>query len=152
MPQKVTPEKLQKLTLMLGRTVAAMRVNEMLMCRLLRWAAARSDDPRRFIEEAMEKTRDELQRAGKADGSTVTAKAADEALEYLDDLATAIQSTRKQPQGKQPQHKQPRRDAKGLALLEGYHFPSFTSALHSRPNGATERHGRRGLRNSSKSA
>lgn len=119
MTQKATPEKLQKLTLMLGQAVAALRVNEILTGHLFRWAAAQSGDPKRFIEAALEATKKELQSAGEADGSTATAKAADEALEYLDELAARIgpRKTRKGP-----------RETKGLSPLERYHFPSFTSA------------------------
>lgn len=81
MAQKVTSEKLQKLTFMLGQTVAALRVNEILTCRLLRWAATQSDDPR-FMEVIFEATKNELRSSGKADGSTATAKVAEEALEF----------------------------------------------------------------------
>ncbi|OHV75356.1 hypothetical protein [Ensifer sp. LCM 4579] len=128
MPQKVTPEKLQKLTLMLGQTVAALRVNEILTCRLLRWAAAQSDDPQRFIEASLEATRSELQSAGRADGSTATAKAVDEALEYVDELAARI--------GPRMPRERPARESKSLTPLEGYHFPSFTSAPARDPNEA----------------
>lgn len=120
MTQKATPEKLQKLTLMLGQAVAALRVNEILTGHLFRWAAAQSGDPKRFIEAALEATKKELQSAGEADGSTATAKAADEALEYLDELAARI--------GPRKTRKGPPRETKGLSPLERYHFPSFTSA------------------------
>lgn len=134
MSRKVTPEKLEKLTLMLGQTVAAMRVNEILMCRLLRWAAANSNDPRRFIEEVLEKTRDELQRPAEADGSAATAEATVQALEYLDDLAEDIQSKQ--------ERKSSRRDVKGLSLLDRYQFPSFTAAPRRAPDGTEVQKGR----------
>lgn len=133
MSRKVTPEKLEKLTLMLGQTVAAMRVNEILTCCLLRWAAAHNENPQRFIEEVVEKARKELQRAGEADGSTATAEATVEALEYLDDLAANIQSRQKR--------KSSRPDVKGLSLLDRYQFPSFTAAPRRALDGAEVQEG-----------
>ncbi|WP_037470295.1 hypothetical protein [Sinorhizobium fredii] len=93
MPQK--ENKLQKLTLMLGQTVAAMRVNEMLTCRLLRWIAAQTDDPQRFIAEAVDDIRNELRSAAEEDASTVTAEAATQALEYLDNLDAEMLAPRR---------------------------------------------------------
>ena len=130
MPRKVKADKVQKLTLMLGQAVAAMRVNEMLMCRLLRWAASQSDDPRRFLEEAVQNTRNELKRADRADGSATTAEATDEALEYLDDLAAEIGTANTQ--------KPVRAGTKGFALLERLHFPTFTSASNQAGNGPSQ--------------
>lgn len=82
------------MNLVLSQTITAMRVNERLMCRLLRWAAAHSQDPHRFIESAMEEARDDL-RSAADDGSSVSAIAADEALEYLDSLASEIKTKHK---------------------------------------------------------
>ncbi|WP_026620241.1 hypothetical protein M728_002586 [Ensifer sp. WSM1721] len=129
MPQKTKADKLQKLNLMLGQAIAAMRVNEMLMRRLLRWAASQSNDPRGFIKEAVEKTRDELQRESRADGHPSSMQAAEEALRYLDDLATEMQ-VKKGP-------KPARAEAKGLAILERLHFPSFTSVQEHARNGTS---------------
>ena len=132
MPQK--DNRLQKLTLMLGQTVAAMRVNELLMCRLLRWIAAQTDDPQRFIAEAVEDIRSELRSAAGADGSAVTAEAAKEALEYLDNMAAEMLATGKR--------KRDSGGTKGLSPLDGYRFPSFTSAQDGRPNATPQHHDR----------
>ncbi|APG85678.1 hypothetical protein [Sinorhizobium americanum] len=126
MPQK--DNKLQKLTLMLGQTVAAMRVNEMVTCRLLHWIAAQTDDPQRFIAEAMEDMREELRSAAGADGSRVTAEAAKEALGYLDNLAAEMLAPRRR--------KRESGEPKGLSPLDGYRFPSFTTAQDGRLNAA----------------
>ncbi|OAP37951.1 hypothetical protein AU381_14160 [Sinorhizobium glycinis] len=134
MPQKEKADKLQKLTLMLGQTVAAMRVNEMLMCRLLQWIASQTDDPQRFIAEIVEDIRDELRSAAEADGSTVTAEATKEALEYLDNLSAEMLATRRR--------KRDHGGAKGLSPLDGYHFPSFTSAREGRPKATPQHHDR----------
>jgi hypothetical protein len=136
MPQKVKADKLQKLNLMLVQAVAAMRVNEMLMRRLLRWAASQSDDPRGFIRETVEKTRNELQQESRADDHPSSMQAAEEALRYLDDLATEMQ-VQKRP-------KSARAEPKGLTLLERLHFPSFTSAQeHARNDTSRAAIGRR---------
>jgi len=129
MPRKIKADKLQKLNLMLGQAVAAMRVNEMLMRRLLRWAASQSDDPRGFIREAVEKTRSELQQECRADSHPSSTQAAEEALRYLDNLATEMQ-IKKRP-------KSARAESKGLTLLERLHFPSFTSAQEHARNGTS---------------
>ncbi|ASY70264.1 hypothetical protein [Sinorhizobium fredii] len=129
MPQK--ENKLQKLTLMLGQTVAAMRVNEMLTCRLLRWIAAQTDDPQRFIAEAVDDIRNELRSAAEEDGSTVTAEAAKQALEYLDNLGAEMLAPRR--------HKRGSAEIKDLSPLDEYRFPPFTSALDGPMNG-TARH------------
>ncbi|MGX1259874.1 hypothetical protein [Sinorhizobium fredii] len=129
MPQK--ENKLQKLTLMLGQTVAAMRVNEMLTCRLLRWIAAQTDDPQRFIAEAVDDIRNELRSAAEEDGSTVTAEAAKQALEYLDNLGAEMLAPRR--------HKRASAEIKDLSPLDEYRFPPFTSALDGPMNG-TVRH------------
>ncbi|WP_164924476.1 hypothetical protein [Sinorhizobium fredii] len=126
MPQN--ENKLQKLTLMLGQTVAAMRVNEMLTCRLLNWIAAQTDDPQRFLAEAVDDVRNELRSAAKEDGSRVTAEAAKQALEYLDNLGTEMLA----PRGR----KRESAETKGLSPLDGYRFPSFTSALDGRIQGS----------------
>ncbi|WP_234820289.1 MULTISPECIES: hypothetical protein [Sinorhizobium] len=126
MPQK--DNKLQKLTLMLGQTVAAMRVNEMVTCRLLHWVAAQTDDPQRFIAEAMEDMREELRSAAGADGSRVTAEAAQEALDYLDNLAAEMLAPRSR--------KRVSGETKGVSPVEGYHFPSFTSVQDGRLSAA----------------
>ncbi|WP_317853034.1 hypothetical protein [Sinorhizobium fredii] len=129
MPQK--ENKLQKLTLMLGQTVAAMRVNEMLTCRLLRWIAAQTDDPQRFIAEAVDDIRNELRSAAEEDGSTVTAEAAKQALQYLDNLGAEMLAPRR--------HKRASAEIKDLSPLDEYRFPPFTSALDGPMNG-TARH------------
>ena len=91
MSRKIKVEKAQKMNLMLSQAVTAMRVNERLMCRLLRWAASHSQDPHRFIENTMEEARDDLRQAVD-EGSTLSAIAAGEALEYLEDLAFEIKT------------------------------------------------------------
>uniref|UniRef100_UPI002FDF63A9 hypothetical protein n=1 Tax=Sinorhizobium chiapasense TaxID=501572 RepID=UPI002FDF63A9 len=91
MSRKIKVEKAQKMNLMLSQAVTAMRVNERLMCRLLRWAASHSQDPHRFIEKTVEEARNDLRQAVD-DGSTTSAIAAGEALEYLDDLAVEIKT------------------------------------------------------------
>ncbi|PDT80275.1 hypothetical protein [Sinorhizobium sp. BJ1] len=132
MPQK--ENKLQKLTLMLGQTVAAMRVNEMLMCRLMHWIAAQTDDPQRFIAEAVEDVRNELRSGAAVDGSTVMAEAAKEALEYLDNLSTEMLAIRRRT--RRPG------ETKGLSPLDGHRFPSFTSALEGHLNTSPQHHDR----------
>lgn len=95
MARRIKDEKVQKINLMLSRAVTAMRVNERLLCELLRWAAEQCDDPNRFIQDAVEKARNDLVRAG-TDESMTTLMATHEALEYLDHLATEIQEIRAQ--------------------------------------------------------
>ncbi|WP_331373972.1 hypothetical protein [Sinorhizobium chiapasense] len=129
MSRKVNEDKLQKLTLLLGQTVAALRVNEIMMCHLLQWAASQSEDPRGFVRETVENTRNDLQRAGQADGRMLTVLAAHEALEYLDQLSAAMQIA---PTAKPP--------AEGFAILEHIHFPAlaFTPGL---PDGTSKPRG-----------
>jgi len=92
MARRIKVEKAQKINLMLSQAVTAMRVNERLLCELLRWAADHSHDPNRFIDAVLEKTRNDLIRAG-GDDSMTSLIATHEALEYLDHLATEIQET-----------------------------------------------------------
>jgi len=89
MSRKINAEKAQKMNLMLAQAVTAMRVNERLMCRLLRWAASHSDNPRSFIEKTLEEARDDLRQADD-DSSSTCSIATNEALSYLNDLATEI--------------------------------------------------------------
>ncbi|MCY1237397.1 hypothetical protein D9M69_219740 [compost metagenome] len=93
MSRRIKDEKVQKINLMLSQAVTAMRVNERLLCELLRWAADQCDDPNRFIHDAVEKARNDLTRAG-TDDSMTSLIATHEALEYLDHLATEIQEIR----------------------------------------------------------
>ncbi|MDK1376268.1 MULTISPECIES: hypothetical protein [unclassified Sinorhizobium] len=129
MSRKVNEDKLQKLALLLGQTVAALRVNEMIMCRLLEWAASQSHDPRGFVRDAVETTRNDLQKAGQADGRMLTVLAAHEALEYLDQLSAAMQVA---PAAK------PQAGANGLAFLEHVHFPAFAFTPDRLANGTSK--------------
>lgn len=92
MSRKLNPEKAQKMNLMLAQAVTAMRVNERLICRLLRWAASHSEDPR-FVERTMEEARNDI-RGARVEGSRTSTIATDEALQYLDDLALEIDPSR----------------------------------------------------------
>ena len=93
MSRRIKDEKVQKINLMLSQAVTAMRVNERLLCELLRWAADQCDDPNRFIHDLVEKARNDLTRAG-TDDSMTSLITTHEALEYLDHLATEIQEIR----------------------------------------------------------
>ncbi|MCA1403192.1 hypothetical protein I6F26_01085 [Ensifer sp. IC3342] len=132
MSRKIDADKLQKLTLLLGQTIAALRVNEIMMCRLLEWAASQSDDPRGFVRETVENTRNDLQKAGQADGRMSTVLAAHEALEYLDELSAKMQVT---PTTKTPA------GANGLAILEHIHFPAFVFTPDQHANGISKPRG-----------
>jgi hypothetical protein len=77
------------MNLMLSHAITALRVNEQLICRLLQWAAAQSQDPNAFIESALEAARSDIRRSGD-DGSTNSAITTGDALEYLDDLANEM--------------------------------------------------------------
>ncbi|WFU48645.1 hypothetical protein [Sinorhizobium terangae] len=129
MPRKIDADKLQKLALLLGQTVAALRVNEIMMCRLLEWAASQSDDPQGFVRETVEKTREDLQKAGQADGRMLTVLAAHEALEYLDELSARMQGA---PTTKPP--------ARGFAFLEHLPFPAFVFTPDQHTNGTSKAH------------
>ncbi|WEX87500.1 hypothetical protein PZN02_003900 [Sinorhizobium garamanticum] len=130
MSRKIDADKLQKLTLLLGQTVAALRVNEIMMCRLLEWAASQSDDPRGFVRETIENTRRDLQKAGQADGGMLTVLAAHEALEYLDELSATMHVA---PTAKPP--------ARGFAFLEHIHFPAFVFTPDQHSNGTSKPRG-----------
>ncbi|WP_173510307.1 hypothetical protein [Sinorhizobium psoraleae] len=132
MSRKIDADKLQKLTLLLGQTVAALRVNEFMMRRLLQWAASQSDDPPGFVREMVENTRHDLQQAGEADGRMSTLLAIHEALEYLEDLSATMQIA---PAANTAGGE------KGLAILEHIHFPTFVSVPDQQANGASKRHG-----------
>ncbi|KQW34829.1 hypothetical protein ASD02_16475 [Ensifer sp. Root1252] len=89
MARRITADKAHKMNLMLSHAITAIRVNEQLICRLLQWAAAHSQDPHAFIESALEAARSDIRRSAD-DGSTNSAIATGEALEYLDDLANEM--------------------------------------------------------------
>ncbi|USJ27767.1 hypothetical protein [Ensifer adhaerens] len=91
MARRIKDEKVQKINLMLSQAVTAMRVNERLLCELLRWAAEQCSDQNRFIHDAVENARNDLIRAG-TDESMTSLIATHEALEYLDHLATEIRA------------------------------------------------------------
>ncbi|WP_156408128.1 hypothetical protein [Ensifer sp. Root127] len=84
------------MNLMLSHAITAMRVNERLICRLLQWAVAHSQDPHAFIESVLEAARSDIRRSGD-DGSTNSAIATGEALEYLDDLANEMKPRLSKP-------------------------------------------------------
>lgn len=128
MSRKIDADKLQKLTLLLGQTIAALRVNEIMMCRLLEWAASQSDDPRGFVRETVENTRNDLQKAARADGRMSTVLAAHEALEYLDELSATMQVAPTTPAG-------------DFAPLEHIHFPAFVFTPDQQVNGTSKAHG-----------
>ncbi|NRQ16757.1 hypothetical protein [Ensifer sesbaniae] len=92
MARTIKAEKAQKINLMLSQAVTAMRVNERLLCELLRWTADHSDDPKRFIQDVLEKAGNDLTRAGRDDSMT-SLIATHEALEYLHHLAAEIHET-----------------------------------------------------------
>lgn len=91
MSRKIKAATAQKLNLMLSQAVTVMRVNEQLICRLLWWAAAERADPCRFIDKALEDVKNDLRQSADT-RSTISTIALDEALEYLDGLATEIQA------------------------------------------------------------
>ena len=96
MARRITADEAHKMNLMLSHAITAMRVNERLICRLLQWAVAHSQDPHAFIESVLEAARSDIRRSGD-DGSTNSAIATGEALEYLDDLANEMKPRLSKP-------------------------------------------------------